>query len=129
MRLARWIFGCAAIYGLLCLVPFYFLESTIARTTGPVTHPEYYYGFIGVAVSFNLLFVLIAREPVRLKPAMLMAVLEKVSFGAAVWPLHAMGRTPLTVALFASVDLALAALFLFAWGRTPNLVGADHAYP
>ena len=88
MRFARWVFLLAGGSGVLMIVPPYFLE----RQTGedyppPVTHPEYYYGFFGVTLAWQFLFLVIASDPIRHRTAMLPAMLEKASFAAAVSPL------------------------------------------
>jgi len=69
-------------------------------------------------LAFQVLFLAIGRDPVAMRPAMLAAILEKFSFGLAVWPLFLMGRSPGTVTAFASVDLALGVLFCVCWFRT-----------
>ena len=70
-RLARWIYGAAAAYGFLVLTPLLFAEGQIAKVDGhPLGHPEYYYGFLAAALTFQVVFVLIARHPVRLRPVM-----------------------------------------------------------
>ncbi len=118
MRFAKWVFTVAGIYGLIAVAPQYFLESTIARTSGPITHPEYFYGFIGVTVAFQIVFLLIGRDPVRLRPIMPACMVEKVSFGAAAWPLYLAGRAPATVAVFSTIDLVLCVLFFISWRKT-----------
>jgi hypothetical protein len=118
MRFAKWVFLAAGIYGFVVLTPLYFLEGQIAVQQGPVTHPEYFYGFVGCALAFQLLFLLVARDPAGLRPAMLAAIVEKVGFPAAVWPLYLQGRTPAPVAIFSSIDLVWGLLFLVAWRRT-----------
>jgi hypothetical protein len=118
MRFAKWVFTVAGIYGLLAVAPQYFLEGMIARMSGPVTHPEYFYGFIGVTVAFQLVFLTIARDPVRLRPVMPACMVEKISFGAAVWPLYLTGRSPGSAAAFSTVDLVLCVLFFIAWRKT-----------
>jgi hypothetical protein len=51
MRFARIVYGVAAAYGFLALTPLYFLIGKIGRDAPPpVTHPEFYYGFVGVAL-------------------------------------------------------------------------------
>ena len=50
MRFAKWAFTAAGIYGLVSLPPLYFIERL---ATPPITHPEYYYGFIGTALAFQ----------------------------------------------------------------------------
>lgn len=118
MRFARWVFTVAGIYGFVAVAPLYLMEGVIARTSPPISHPEYFYGFIGVTLAFQLLFLIIGRDPVRLRPAMLAAVIEKLSFPPAVYLLVSQGRTPPAVAVFATIDLVLAVLFVVSWVRT-----------
>jgi hypothetical protein len=120
MRFARWTFIGAAIYGVIVLAPLLFLEGVLARTTGPLTYPEYYYGFLGSALVFQLVFVLIGRDPVRHRPLMLAAVAEKWVWGPTVWWLVLHGRTHGAVVVFATIDLALGVLFSLAYARTPK---------
>jgi hypothetical protein len=119
MRSARWVFLISGIYGVLVLAPQYFLEQRLSRDYPPaVTHPELYYGFVGTALAFQVLFLTIAADPARLRPAMPAAILEKITFAAAVGVLHAQGRVyPVTVA-FGSVDALWAVLFTWAYFRT-----------
>lgn len=84
MKFARIAFLLAGLYGLATLLPLYALEDRIAVDSPPaVTHPEFYYGFIGVALAWQLLFLMIARDPVRLRPAMMAGAVEKLLYGAA----------------------------------------------
>src|SRR5690349_24256449 len=81
MRFAKLTFLIAGIYGLLALVPFYFREQQMGRDyPPPITHPEYYYGFVGVAVAWQIAFLVMSRNPVRYRPLMIAAVVEKASF-------------------------------------------------
>ena len=117
MRFARWAFTLAGDYGLVVLTPLYFLEGMAAGAT-PLTHPEFYYGFVGVALAFQILFLFIGRDPARLRIAIIPSILEKLSFGAAVWLLVAADRTSIDATLFPTIDLVLAALFIAAWFTT-----------
>jgi len=49
----------AAIYGFLVLVPQYFLEASLVP---PTTHPEQFYGFVGLALVWQFVFVMISRD-------------------------------------------------------------------
>ena len=119
MRFARRVFFIAGVYGLLVLAPQYFLEAKTGRDFPPaITHPEYYYGFIGVGLAFQVLFLVIARDPVRYRAAMIPAVLEKATFGVAAVALYLQGRIPAVVLGFALVDLLLGALFVVAYAKT-----------
>lgn len=118
MTFAKWVFTLAGIYGLIVMLPLFFLEGAITRSVGPLTRPEDYYGFVGAAVVFQALFLLIGRDPARFRPAMIVGVLEKLSFGVPVWILHAQGRAQGPVLVFASIDLTLGALFAISYLRT-----------
>ena len=119
MKFAKWVFTLAGIYGLIVMLPMYFTEVAYKATgQAPLSHPESLYGFVGAALAFQVLFLIIGRDPARMRPAILAALVEKISFPAAVWPLYLMGRTPGVVAFFASIDLALAVLFAIAWFKT-----------
>ena len=64
MTFARRVFLIAGIYGLIVLLPQYVLEEKNGRDFPPaITHPEYYYGFIGVGVAWQIAFLVIASDP------------------------------------------------------------------
>lgn len=118
MKMARWIFVIAGIYGVAALVPMYFQERMIALLHPPaITHPEYYYGFVGVALAWQLLFFQVARDPLRFHPMMLPATLEKLAFGVAAVVLYAQHRLGPLLLVSGCVDLVFAALFLLAYSR------------
>ena len=117
MRFARWVFAAAGVYGFISLPPLYFIERLV---TPPLSHPEYYYGFIGVAVAWQIVFLTFAKNPVRYRPLMLPAIVEKAAFGIPACILYRLGR--LSVSLFAAgiVDLVLGLLFIAAYCLTPS---------
>lgn len=116
MRFATLTFRWAGIYGLTSLLPQYFLEERIGRDyPPPITHPELFYGFVGVAVAWQIAFLIIARDPQRYRLLMLPAIIEKLSFGGAAVALFAAGRIPAMVHFFGWVDLGFAVLFAFAF--------------
>ena len=121
MRFASRVFLIAGIYGLLVLTPQFFNEEWIARNDPPaITHPEHFYGFTALAWTFQLMFLLIARDPVRYRPLMPVAMLEKFSFAVIATVLLALGRVSMLVFGFAMVDLVLGVLFVVAYLRTPR---------
>lgn len=123
MTFVRRLYLVAGVYGLLVLLPQYFLEERIGRDAPPpITHPEHFYGFLGVALAWQLLFLLIARDPVRYRLAMLPAVVEKYSFGLAVVVLFLQRRVGPPVLAAGLVDLVLGSLFIVAFRRTPKAV-------
>ena len=121
---SRWVFWIAGVYGLLVLLPQYFLEQRIGRDAPPpITHPEYFYAFVGVAVAWQVAFLIIGCDPQRYRLMMIPAILEKLSFGIAALVLWSMGRVAMPVPAFAGIDLLLGALFVAAFSisgkRTP----------
>jgi hypothetical protein len=125
MRFARWVFAIAGVYGLLVLTPQYFMETQIGRDYPPaITHPEYFYGFTGVALSWQLAFLVIAGDPARYRPLMLPAVVEKATFGIAAWVLLAQQRIPNLIVVFATLDLIFGGLFIAAFFLTAPKPGA-----
>jgi hypothetical protein len=121
MRFARWVFLLAGASGILMVVPPYFLErQTSEDYPPPITHPEYYYGFFGVTLAWQFMFLVISSDPVRYRRAMLPAMLEKASFAVAIPILYAAGRVAALWLGFAAVDATWLVLFVVAYWRTPK---------
>jgi hypothetical protein len=122
MPFAKRTFLIAVVYGLVVLLPQYLLEAKTGRDfPPPITHPEYYYGFIGVAVAWQIAFFVLAKDPVRYRPMMIPAIIEKASFGIAVMVLFVLNRVSLPMLGAGLVDLILGALFVVAYLRTSPL--------
>jgi hypothetical protein len=116
VRLARYIFLVAGIFGLIVIAPQYFLEHRVGTDyPPPITHPEFYYGFIGVGLAFQVLFIIISTDPVRFRPVMIAGILEKLGFAVPVYVLYFTGRLNAMTVVFGTVDLLLGALFLWAY--------------
>ena len=115
-RFPRLVFLIAGIYGVIVLLPQYFLEARIGiDSPPPITHPEHFYGFIGVALTWQFVFLLIAKDVARYRLLMLPAILEKLSFGLAAVALYAYGRAAISVAAAGSIDLLIAVFFVLAF--------------
>lgn len=120
MKFARTTYLLASIYGVVILLPGFFLEARFSQTTPPaLTHPEFYYGFYGSALVWQFAFFLISRDPVRYRPLMLISVLEKAGFLIACLTLWSSGRMAPSGLFYGSlIDGVWMILFAIAWLRT-----------
>ena len=129
MKFARVTFRIGGWYGIIALLPQYFAEDFVGRKFPPaITHPEYFYGFIGVVVVWHLLFLVIAGNPGRYRPAMLLAAAEKFVFGLPTVMLYLQGRVVLPILIAAVVDLVFGVLFLEAYRRTSDARASANAW-
>ena len=116
MRFTKVTFLVAGVYGLLALIPMYFTETRYGVDNPPaITHPEFYYGFIGVAVAFQIVFIIISRDPIRYRSLVLPSIVEKFSFVTAVSLLVYAERTTAQMVLGAAIDAVLGTLFTISW--------------
>lgn len=119
MRFAKIVFLAAGIEGFLILTPIYFMEGKVGRDTPPaITHPEYFYGFLGTGLAWQALFLLLSTDPPRYRLMILPAILEKVAYGLTLIVLFAGGRLALSAFAIGSMDWIFAFLFLAAYFKT-----------
>jgi hypothetical protein len=122
MKFAKSVFLLAGLWGVLLLVPLYFLFDLIGeQDPPPITHPAFYYGFVGVALAWQVAFFIIALDPVRLRPIMIPAILEKLGYGCAVVALYLQGRMHPQDLAFGIADLLFVVLFAWAFVQTRQL--------
>ena len=119
MKFAKIVFRVAGIWGFLVLTPLYFMFDLIGRNDPPpITHPGFFYGFLGVALAWQIAFIAIATDPVRFRPLMIPSILEKVGWSAAVIVLVVQGRMHKSDMVFAGTDLLVGVLFVIAYFKT-----------
>jgi|ERR1700733_12075895 hypothetical protein len=130
MKFTRIVYGIAAAYGLLVLPPLYFLVDRIGREAPPpIAHPEFFYGFLGLAILWQIIFVLIAKDPVRYRPFMPLAILEKFVYSIPVIILYSQGRLHPNILKSAMGDPILGILFIAAYfqsGRAAHAIAANN---
>ena len=120
MRFAKIVFWVAGIWGLLVITPLYFMFDLIGRNDPPpITHPGFFYGFVGIGLAWQVAFIIIATDAARYRPLMIPCILEKVSWSAAVIILVLQGRMHKSDLVFVGADLLLGLLFLIAYFKTP----------
>jgi hypothetical protein len=116
MKFARYVFTAAGTIGILVLVPMYFLiEKTGTDNPPPVTHPEFYYGFVGVALAFQIVFLIIATDPTKYRPLMLASMVEKFIFVIPTFYLYTQGRVAGPILGGAALDLIWGILFIASY--------------
>jgi len=119
VKFAKTVYFIAGIYGLIVLVPQFFTEEKTGRDFPPaITHPEYYYGFIGVGVAWQVLFLILSKDPVRYRAMMIPSILEKVSFAIAVMILFFQHRTSSLILAAGIIDLIFGVSFILAYFKT-----------
>ena len=124
MKFARLVFLIAGIVGLLELTPLYFMFNLIGRQDPPaITHPAFFYGFIGIGLAWQIAFLVISRDPVRLRPMMIPAVIEKFSYTAATITLYFQSRLHASDLTFSLLDLLFGILFVIAFLKTATASG------
>jgi hypothetical protein len=107
-KFASRVYFWAAVYGIPVLALAYFQ---------PVPDPWHlaHLGFVGTALVFQGVFLVIARDPVRFAPMMPVTFFEKLCFGVPAIAFAARGQVPAMSAVFGAIDLLLLALFVFAY--------------
>lgn len=122
VKFARLVFLIAGVYGLIVLLPMYLLEEKTGRDfPPPITHPEFYYGFIGVAVAWQVVFLILSRNPIRYRPMMIPSVLEKAAFAVPAVILFLQQRISTFTLAAGLADSVLGVLFVLAYLKTANL--------
>ena len=119
MKFAKVVFWIAGIWGFLVITPLYFMFDLIGRKDPPpITHPGFFYGFVGVALAWQLAFCFIATDPIRHRPLMIPSVMEKLTYATAIVLLVLENRTRSSDLVFVGTDLTLCALFIAAYWKT-----------
>jgi hypothetical protein len=125
VRFARIVFVVAGIWGIVVLTPFYWLvDVTGRRYDPPAAYPHFFYGFIAVALVWQIAFLVIGSNPARFRTLMIPAILEKFSYVATLAVLYGGGRIASVDAQAAVPDGLLGLLFILAFAKTRALPGS-----
>jgi hypothetical protein len=119
MRFAKIVFIGAGIWGVTVLTPLYWLvDITGRRYEAPLNHPHFFFGFLSVALAWQVAFLVIGANPIRLRPLMVPAMLEKFGHVATVVAMFSQGRIGTLDAQGAVPDFVLGVLFVAAFATT-----------
>src|SRR5262245_38104059 len=115
MRFAKIVFTVAGIWGFVVLTPLYFSYDAVGALYPPsITHPDFFYGFVGVALVWKVVFLMIGRDPERLHAMMIPAILEKFVYVSTLAVLYLQGRLASSQFAVAVPDLTIGVLFVVA---------------
>ena len=119
MRFAKAVFRFAGIWGIVVLTPLYFLVDLTGRQyAAPKAHPQFFYGFLSVAMAWQIAFLMIGSSPARFRPLMIPGIVEKFGHVAGVAVLYGQGRLSVPDLTAAVPDLLLGVLFMAAFAVT-----------
>lgn len=121
MKFARVVFIGGGVWGIAALAPFYWLVDISGRHyAAPVDYPQFFWGFFSVALAWQLAFLLIGSNPVRFRPLMVPAIVEKFGFIVTLALLFGRGRIPGADAAAAIPDAVVGLLFIAAFVATSS---------
>jgi cytochrome b len=119
MKFARIVFIGAGIWGIAVLIPLYWLVDVTGRQYRPPTdHAQFFYGFVAVALAWQIAFLVIGSNPARFRPFMIPGIVEKLGYVATVAVLYGQSRISAVDAQTAVPDGLLGLLFIVAFVRT-----------
>jgi hypothetical protein len=119
MKFAKIVFITAGVWGIVVLTPLYLLLDVTGRQYAPPTaYPQFFYGFLAVAMAWQIAFLMIGSNPARFRLLMIPCIVEKLGYVATLLVLHGQGRISATDASPAIPDLLLGVLFIAAWAKT-----------
>ena len=119
MKFAKLVFIAAGVWGIAALTPLYFLFDITGRPYAPpMDYPHFFYGFVSVAMAWQIAFLIIGSNPARFRLLMIPSILEKFSYVATVAVLHGHARISAMDASTAVPDALLGVLFIVAFVKT-----------
>jgi len=119
MSFARIVFVAAGVWGIIVLTPLFWLVDITGRHyMAPADYPQFFYGFLSVALTWQVAFLMIGANPARFRWLMLPSIAEKLAYVVVVAVLYARGRVAMMDAMAAIPDLLLGVLFVAAFART-----------
>jgi hypothetical protein len=119
MAFAKVVFRVAGIWGIAVLTPLYFLVDVSGRRyAAPTEYPHFFYGFLSVAMAWQIAFLVIGSNPVRFRPLMVAGIIEKMGHVAGVAVMYGQGRISVADAAGGVPDLLLGILFVVAYALT-----------
>ena len=119
MKFAKVVFVGAGMWGIGVLTPLYWLVDVSGRRYGvPTEYPQFYYGFLSVAMAWQIAFLIIGSNPARFRMLMIPGMLEKLGYVVPLVLLYQQARVTWADAQAAVPDFSLAILMMLAFVKT-----------
>jgi len=119
MKFAKNVFLVAGVWGVLVMTSMYFLFDVVNRQyPPPITHPDFYYGFVSITFAWQIVFLVISTDPFRYRPIMAAALVEKFGYIATLGALYARGQIQFGQFAVVAPDCVLGILFIAAFFKT-----------
>jgi hypothetical protein len=126
MGFARLAYLVAGLWGIIVIPLGYvsYLTGT-DQTLVTIARPEIVHGFFLLALPWQLLFILISRDPARYNPVMPFTVLEKLPFAAVTLSMFARGQVTPVMGFFGAMDGLFGVMFCVAYWLTRRANSAE----
>ena len=119
MRFAKIVFIAAGVWGIVVLTPLYFVLDVTGRQYAPPTaYPQFFYGFLSVAMAWQIAFLVIGSNPARFRLLMITAIIEKLGYVLTLAVLYSQSRISGAEASPLVPDLLLGIFFIAAFAKT-----------
>ena len=123
MRFAKYVFIGAGIWGIAVLTPLFWLVDITGRQyPSPNDYPQFFYGFIAVAIAWQIAFIVIGSNPLRYRTFMIPAMIEKFGYVSLLFLLYGRSRIPAIDVQPAIPDGLIGILFVVAFFMTGRAV-------
>jgi hypothetical protein len=119
MTFAKRVFTGAGIWGVLVLTPMYFLFDTLNRQL-TINYPQFFFGFLAITMAWQTAFLVIGSDPLRFRPLMIPAMIEKFGFIATIVVLYVQGRAGVPDLVVVAPDCVLGILFAISFAKTSD---------
>ena len=119
MKFAQYVFTGAGVWGIVVLAPLFWLVDVTGRRYPPPTdYPQFFYGFLSVAMAWQIAFLIIGSNPLRFRWLMIPSIIEKLGYVSMLLIFYSRGLIPAIDAQPAWPDMLLGILFIVAFVRT-----------
>jgi len=119
MTFARLAYLLAGLWGVIVIALGYasYITGT-DQSLAAIARPEMVHGFFLMAMPWQLLFLVISRDPLRYNTIMPITVLEKLPFAAVTLTLFTKGQVTPMMGFFAAMDGLWGVSFCVAYWLT-----------